>query len=111
MLEYAFIFAVAIMLANWHGKSISQSTNMTQTSDFCHMYTTPIALNRKYLRNFTLDYEFSIQGMLKYAFISVVAVMLANWHGKSISQSTSMTQTLYKCNCIIFIVCEMFFPC
>ena len=30
--------------------------------------------------------------MLGYAFISVVAVMLANWHGKSISQRPDMTQ-------------------
>ena len=31
--------------------------------------------------------------MLKYAFKSVVAVMLANWHGKSISQRPDVTQT------------------
>ena len=43
MLGYAFISAVAVMLANWHGKSISQSTDMMETSYIqCHMYMTPI---------------------------------------------------------------------
>ena len=48
MLKYAFIPAVAVMLANWHGKSISQSTDMTQTSDIQrHMYMTPLTLKLK----------------------------------------------------------------
>ena len=29
MLGYAFTSAIAVMLANWHGKSISQSTDIT----------------------------------------------------------------------------------
>ena len=58
------------------------------------MYMTPLTLKLKLRKNFTLDYEFRVYGMLKYAFISAVAVMLANRHGKSISQSTDMTQTL-----------------
>ena len=33
--------------------------------------------------------------MLKYAFISVVAVMPPNWYGKSFSRSTDMTETSY----------------
>ena len=48
MLKYAFISVVAVMLANWHGKSISQRPNMTQTLDFQrHMYTTPITSKQK----------------------------------------------------------------
>ena len=43
--------------------------------------------------NLTLDDEFRVYGMLKYAFISAAGVLLANWHGKSISKSTDMTQT------------------
>ena len=45
------------------------------------------------MRNLTLDYEFGVEAILKYAFISDIAVMLANWHGKSFSLSTDMTQT------------------
>ena len=71
----------------------------------CHVCMTPLTLKMK---NLTLEYEITVYGMLKYAFISVVAVMLANWHGKSILQTTDMT--FYKCNCIIFVVCEMLFP-
>ena len=45
MLKYAFISAVAVLLANWHGKSISQSTDVTQTSHFQrHMYMLPLTL-------------------------------------------------------------------
>ena len=48
MLEYVFISVVAVMLANWHGKSISQTPDMTQSSDFQrHMHTTPITLKLK----------------------------------------------------------------
>ena len=48
MLKYAFISVVAVLLANWHGKSISQSTDMAQTSDIqCHMYMTPLTLKLK----------------------------------------------------------------
>ena len=48
MLKYTFIFVVAVMLANWRGKSISQSTDMTQTSDIQHrMYMTPLILKLK----------------------------------------------------------------
>ena len=48
MLGYAFISAVAVMLANCHGKSNSQSTDMTQTSHIQHpMYMTPLTLKLK----------------------------------------------------------------
>ena len=48
MLKYAFISAVAVMLANWHGKSISQSTDMTQTYSIQrHMYMIPLTLKLK----------------------------------------------------------------
>ena len=33
--------------------------------------------------------------MLGYVFTSAIAVMLANWHGKSISQSTDITNFRY----------------
>ena len=48
MLKYAFMSVVAVMLANWYGKSISQRPEMTQTSGFQrHMYSTPITLKQK----------------------------------------------------------------
>ena len=47
MLKYALILVVAVTLANWHGKSISQSTAMTQTSHIRHMYMTPLTLKLK----------------------------------------------------------------
>ena len=48
MLGYVFTSVIAVMLANWHGKSISQSTDITQTSDIeCHMYMTPLTLKLK----------------------------------------------------------------
>ena len=48
MLKYAFISEVAVMLANWYGKSLSQSTDMTQTPDIqCRMYMTPLTLKLK----------------------------------------------------------------
>ena len=48
MLKYAFISVVAVMLANWHGKSISQRLDMTQTLDIQrHMYLTPLTLKLK----------------------------------------------------------------
>ena len=91
MLGYAFISVVAVMLANWRGKSISQSTDMMETSVICNPTNTKTGTN---WGNFTLDYNFRVCGMLIYAFISAVAVMLANWHGKRISQSNDMTETL-----------------
>ena len=48
MLGYAFIPVVAVMLANRHGKSISQSTDMTQTLHVQrHTYRTPLTLKLK----------------------------------------------------------------
>ena len=48
MLKYAFISVVAVTLANWHGKNISQGTDRTQTLDIQrHMYMTPLTLKLK----------------------------------------------------------------
>ena len=48
MLKYAFISEVAVILANWYGKSNSQSTDMTPASHIqCHMYMTSLTLKLK----------------------------------------------------------------
>ena len=48
MLGYALIAAVAVMLTNWHGKSISQRPDMMETSHIqCHMYMTSLTLKLK----------------------------------------------------------------
>ena len=48
MLKYALISMVAVMLANCQRKSISQSSDLTQTSDIQHhMYMTQLTLKLK----------------------------------------------------------------
>ena len=47
MLQYALRSVVEVILSNWHGKSFSQRLDMTQTSDLCHMYLTPLTLKLK----------------------------------------------------------------
>ena len=48
MLKYAFMSVVAVTYAEWEGKSISQNTDITQTSYIqCPMYMTPLTLKLK----------------------------------------------------------------
>ena len=54
MLKYAFMSEVAVTWGEWEGKSISQSTNMTQTSYIQHRtYMTKIETER----SLSLDYK------------------------------------------------------
>ena len=79
-----------------YGKSTSQNTDVTETFYICHTYMTQLTLKPKVSeKSHYIDYEFRVSGKLEYAFISVVAVMLSYWHGKSVSQSTDMTETFY----------------
>ena len=58
MLKYAFISAVVLMLANWHRKTISQSTNdANMTYLMAYVYD---PTNTKTETKLTLDYEFRV---------------------------------------------------
>ena len=63
MIKYAFICVLAVMLDNWHGKSVSQSTNTTQflKSLVIHVYdSTNTKTEIKGEMSLNLDYQFRV---------------------------------------------------
>ena len=83
MLRYSIVASLAVRLNLWGWKSISHSTDMTQTSYFQHrMYTTPVILKLKLRENLTLDYDPRVLGMLRYSIVASLAVRLNLWGWK-----------------------------
>ena len=75
MLKYAFRSVVAVMLANWYGKSISQSTDMTQTCTYSTSYVCdPTNTKTETRKEMSLQIIIRVYGMLGYAFISAVPI-------------------------------------
>ena len=85
MLRYPTVDSLAVRLNLWGWKSISHTTDMTQTSYIQHrMYTTPVILKLKLREksDFRLCAEGPI-GMLKYSIVALLAVRLNLWGRKA----------------------------